>query len=80
MSAPFQPIRPLPADARWFRGDAPAYPQRCSTCDDDIDDDDGPPLLLFRADGSALMRFCRRCQESYWGIQSFDDPDEDRDA
>jgi hypothetical protein len=66
-----RPVRPLPP-LRWFADDEPAYPRCCSACAAEIAEGDGPPLLLFRADGSALLCFCRACQETYWGIQSFD--------
>lgn len=65
--ATLRPVRPLPP-LRWFGGDEPARPQRCSACDDKIDEDEGPALLMFKPDGSAMLRFCAKCQETYWGL------------
>lgn len=63
-----RPILPLPPHTRWFRGDEPAYPQQCSVCQDIILDEEGPPLLCFKPDGSAMLIFCRQCQATYWGM------------
>jgi len=49
----------------------------CSYCDAPIPENEAP-LRLMRADDWAAV-FCRACQEKWWGIKSFDPPDDEED-
>jgi hypothetical protein len=61
---------------RWTGPQAPVD-DTCSYCAAPISDDDVP--LRMWSSGSFAAVFCRACMRTWWGMESFDD-DEDEDA
>ena len=49
---------------------------KCSYCDADLAEDD-VPLILWNSRGWCA-EFCRACQKTWWGVESFDEPDAER--
>lgn len=65
------------AHVAWGRPDSPRS-VICSYCSAFISDEDCP-MIMWKPDGSAAQ-FCDECQEKWWGVKAFDDPEpEDND-
>jgi len=71
-------LKPLPgfvwSRVTWGRPDSPPSAV-CSYCSAAIPTE-SVPLIMWKPDGHSA-RFCRACQKTWWGIESFDDPDDD---
>lgn len=51
--------------------------EECSYCEAPIPEN-SCPLIMYNHDGWTA-RFCRACQESWWGMKTFDPPEDDDD-